>query len=222
MNSFRIVLPINGNDTYGVTSDGVIINRETGKVLKQRKNNSGYAIVDLYKDHKKKTHLVHRLVAETYIPNEDNRLTVNHSDGDKSNNSADNLEWATYSENNQHAYDTGLHKAKYGEDASFAKYTEPIVRSICSILESGADPMDVSRALNVPVSLVRSIKTKRSWTHISDEYDIPESRFYMPDDIRETIKNLNNDGKSINEICDYLKWPRTSVYYKRIRRAINR
>lgn len=48
---------------------------------------------------------VHRLVAETFIPNPNNLPCVNHRDGDKSNNSVDNLEWSSYSDNLQHAYD---------------------------------------------------------------------------------------------------------------------
>lgn len=52
---------------------------------------------------------VHRIVAETFIPNPNNLPCVNHIDGDRANNNVDNLEWVSYSENLKHAYDV-LHR----------------------------------------------------------------------------------------------------------------
>lgn len=69
--------------------------------------------VHLRKDNKRQCLKVYRLVAKAFIENDDpiNKTTVNHKDGDRSNNRADNLEWASYSENLKHAYDE-LHRPK--------------------------------------------------------------------------------------------------------------
>ena len=56
--------------------------------------------------------MIHRLVAETFIPNPEGKPQVNHIDGNRKNNAADNLEWTTCTENSQHAYNTGLAKPK--------------------------------------------------------------------------------------------------------------
>ena len=64
--------------------------------------------VQLHKDHMRKHCLVHRLVAQAFIPNPENRPQVNHIDGDKHNNRVDNLEWNSVKENQIHAWKTGL------------------------------------------------------------------------------------------------------------------
>lgn len=86
--------------------------------ISKGKNNSGYLKVSLYKDNKMKNKLVHRLVAEAFIPNPNNLPQVNHIDGNKLNNNVSNLEWCSQSQNMKHAYKLGLTKAyatgKYG------------------------------------------------------------------------------------------------------------
>ena len=81
------------------------------RILKQGKASSGYENVVLCKEEKKQTFTVHRLVAETFIPNPENKKEVNHIDGDKTNNRVENLEWNTRSENALHAYKINLQSA---------------------------------------------------------------------------------------------------------------
>jgi hypothetical protein len=75
--------------------------------------NTSYKRVGLSHKGKKKLYPVHRLVATAFIPNPENKRTVNHKDGNKLNNTIDNLEWATDAENIQHAYDTGLNSQRF-------------------------------------------------------------------------------------------------------------
>lgn len=80
---------------------------ETKRELKAGDNGSGYKFVNLSHHNNQKQKYIHRLVAQAFIekPKCDEYLTVNHKDGNKNNNDVNNLEWATQSENNQHAYD---------------------------------------------------------------------------------------------------------------------
>ena len=89
------------NTNYSINKDGEVRNDTTGRIKKPSTNKkNGYLIIDLYKDNNSKKVPVHRLVAEAFIPNPENKATVDHIDGNRKNNSIDNLRWATYSENN--------------------------------------------------------------------------------------------------------------------------
>lgn len=81
-----------------------------GRVLTITKQTQGYSQIGLCKNGTQKSYRLNRLVAKAFIPNPDNKLYVNHIDGNKDNNRADNLEWVTNSENIMHAYKNGLLK----------------------------------------------------------------------------------------------------------------
>lgn len=94
------------NGRYLAGSDGTIHNRT--KQMKSGLINSGYLKIGFNVRGKLYNRLVHRIVAQTFIPNPENKREVNHIDGNKLNNSVKNLEWVTSAENKQHAIRTGL------------------------------------------------------------------------------------------------------------------
>ena len=99
---------------YSVSQDGRIRNDKTDKEKALRLNRYGYPVVDLYKYGKRKHCQVHRLVADAYIPNPDNKPQINHKDGIKTNNNIQNLEWATAKENMRHCVDNNLYTVNHG------------------------------------------------------------------------------------------------------------
>lgn len=78
------------------------------RILKPSCNKQGYVQLALSKNNKLKTFKIHRLVAIAFIKNSSNKREVNHIDGNKKNNSLNNLEWVTSKENIEHAIKTGL------------------------------------------------------------------------------------------------------------------
>jgi len=92
---------------YTIDSNGNVYSKN-GRKRKTRINRSGYNCIILTKNNKQYNTFVHRLVALSFISNPENKAEVNHKDGDKLNNSIDNLEWMTTKENAQHSWDTGL------------------------------------------------------------------------------------------------------------------
>lgn len=111
-------------DDYIITKDGKIINKHNNHTLKPQKNNKGYGRVSIGG----KLLFVHRLVAEKYLPNPKNYSQVNHKDGNKENNSVENLEWISNFQNRMHAVENDL--VVYGEKCPWAKLSEQEVKEI--------------------------------------------------------------------------------------------
>lgn len=84
---------------YSIDENGVVLGHKRGRILKQQRDSSGYLQVVLCKDGVEKRFLVHRLVAETFIPNPESLRYVNHRDENKMNNAVSNLEWCTFAYN---------------------------------------------------------------------------------------------------------------------------
>lgn len=99
---------------YAVTEDGDVWSYRTERWLTPRMSGTGYYQVCLCKDGEEKWPLIHRLVAEAYIPNPNNYPCVNHKDENKAKCHKDNLEWCTYSYNN--AYNGKARRLAFSRD----------------------------------------------------------------------------------------------------------
>lgn len=96
------------NPSYRVDENGRIFSVRKNRLLTPMRTEQGYLRIQLYMSGKCEYVAVHRLVAETFLPNPNNLPIVNHKDGNKSNNHVSNLEWATQSYNVRHAIQSGL------------------------------------------------------------------------------------------------------------------
>ncbi len=115
---------------YQVSSEGEVkslpkqhrYGSKTERILIGRADKDGYLRVSLSKDNKVLDKRIHRLVAESFITNTENKPTVNHKNGIVSDNNVYNLEWATHSEQNYHLYKMGLKDLSYMSKLNKARY----------------------------------------------------------------------------------------------------
>ena len=100
----EIYKPVEGYEQYYQISNLGNIKGHSGRILTATDNGKGYKIVGLRVDGNRKSRYIHRLVAKHFIDNPQNKRCVNHIDGNKNNNCVNNLEWVTYAENMNHAW----------------------------------------------------------------------------------------------------------------------
>ena len=151
---------------YQISNNGSVKSLERinsrGYILKEKTLNSninswGYKVITLHKNCFRKTVLVHRLVAEAFIPNLYKKAQVNHKSGNKLDNYVDNLEWCTGSENMIHAYKTGLRKLPIGELNPNAKLSFLEKKEIKKLKSEGLKIRDISIMYRVSKSEIYNI-----------------------------------------------------------------
>lgn len=147
-------MKIKDYENYEVTTTGDVINTKTGRVLKPFKCKKGYLQVSLYKNGKKKHFLIHRLVAEAFIPNHNSLPCVNHKDEDKTNNyvgtiennyTDGNLEWCTAEYNTN--YGTRTERASKANINGKKSKTVLQLRMDGSLVRVWPSSMEVQRQL---------------------------------------------------------------------------
>lgn len=142
-------------DDYEITKDGRIINKHNGRTVKPQMNGTGYCRVSIGG----KLQFVHRLVATKYIPNPENLPQVNHKDGNKLNNSVDNLEWVSNRDNSLHALKNGWMRIE--ENHQFAKLNRKQVQFIKSHDEMSRK--ELAELFNVSPRTITDIRKGKTW-----------------------------------------------------------
>lgn len=161
---------------YAITRDGRVwsypnnrkfVKRTHGIWLKSYSNGYGYRFVYLHKNGRGVSRYIHRIVAETFIPNLENFSQVNHLNGIKTDNRVENLEWCNAKKNMKHALRTGLMKNILGENHYHAKLSEKDVLRIRHLYKIGKYYQnEIARMFKVHPMAVNHIIHNRSWKHI--------------------------------------------------------
>ena len=153
---------------YEVTESGKVFSRKFHpkqnpnrelREMKIKQDRYGYAQISLRVNQKRISTTVHRLVALQWIPNPENKPCVNHKNGNKLDNRVSNLEWCNWSENNLHAYNTGL-KVR---GSNTVKLTE---EQIISIISDDRTQQLIANDYGISRAHVSKIKLKKTWKHL--------------------------------------------------------
>jgi hypothetical protein len=179
-----------------------------------------------FDDGTRKEFPAHRLVALAYIDNPDNKQFVNHINGVKTDNFVDNLEWVTPSENNYHAYQTGLSCGKrptadvetltgeYTESYRDSEFTEEQIRGVCELLSQGYRDVDISRMLEFPRRVINYIRHNEfpNFSEVIAEYNFSFSKEdrMSPEMVIAICKELEN-GVRVMELSRKLGLDRKKV-----------
>lgn len=155
---------------YKVSNRGFVKSfaQNNPKILSNKTDKFGYKCVKLYKNGTPKQYKVHRLVAKTFIPNPENKYTVNHKNGVKSDNNVNNLEWMSLASNIKHAYRNGLCKnsTRRGSDSHYAKLEEADVLEIKELLKTSLTQKEISKIYGVTHQSISLINLGKTWRHL--------------------------------------------------------
>lgn len=183
------------NDKYypwAVSREGKVKNLKTGKDYHPKIGTHGYYYVSKY--------LLHRILADIYIPNPENKPQVNHIDSVRTNNSLDNLEWVTQKENIQHAAAKG--RIGKGIKTIFI-ISDETIHAICRDIIEGHRNIDIAKRYSISAGYVKGLRGCKSRIDITSLYDMkPTNKKSVSDTTVHWVCQCLVKGMTQTEIVD--------------------
>ena len=140
---------------------------QRGHPMTPQKDKQGYLNIGLSKNNKSKTYKIHRMVAEMFISNPENKQEVNHIEGNKEDNRASMLEWMTPKENTQDAWNKGLAVGKMGKQNGRSKLIDGQVIEISNKYKTGKyTSRQLGKEYGVSKTVILNIINLKSWPHL--------------------------------------------------------
>ena len=175
---------------YEVSDKGRVKGLKRNRILKNIVDSLGYVRVSLCKENKPKAHKIHRLVAEHFLKPSEYKI-VNHIDGNKENNSVENLEWCNASQNRKHACDTGLAAKKEGR-LIMCNETKKVYKGV----------MSAARHIGISHTMISSILNGGSGTAKGFTFSNTDSLNGQKYAIGEKLYCIKGEYKSKEEWCE--------------------
>jgi len=199
---------IQGFPGYYISETGTVYSTKTGEWRERKLQTSyrGYKMVEI-RDSSNKPFFksVHRIVANAFIPNPENKPQVNHIDGNKTNNDVCNLEWCTEAENTAHAIETGL-RDYIGEGNPASTTTESQIRQACQLMQdANLSRTEISRITGVWSDTLYKLRAGIAWSHVASEYNLTRPKRIsakLSEDQVKTICELLNAGLPYSQITE--------------------
>ena len=135
---------------YIINKDGSIYSLKSNRIMKPFTLGQNYLGVSI----NRKPEYVHRIVANVFLPNEDNKSDVNHIDGNKHNNSVSNLEWCSHKENIKHSFD------KLGRIHHLSKLNK---QQVSKIRKSKLKGTELAKIYKVSTCVISLVKNNKIW-----------------------------------------------------------
>jgi hypothetical protein len=179
---------------YQITKDGKVLSLKSNKLIKTYiyPSPDNYVRINLRKDHQTKICYIHRLLAETFIPNPLNKPCINHIDCNKENNDLSNLEWVTRHENIRHAFNNHLIGIRTRRKLDLKK-----VQEVLDLNKSGMKASEIAKLYQVSLTTVKCVIRGDSWAQVKRE-EVYKKKVYKKQQVKLTI----DDVYKIRELYD--------------------